>query len=255
MSDWIDRLGAHAREQEAGLDPRLARLCAGTATEEERRALEAEAAQDPALAEQLEAWRPLGDEARAATARALVDALSTAPLDASARARITERLVVRTRRQRRAVWLRRVVPAALALAAGLVLAVLVRPSSRPLPRYEAALSGGAAELRAEDAPVRWTDDAPLVLTLTPIERVDRPVALHAFVVHDGRRERWEVPHERAPTGAFRIRGKVAELLGPRRGRLELQLVLGAEDWASAEAIASGAREGRRLELVLERPSP
>jgi hypothetical protein len=134
------------------------------------------------------------------------------------------------------------------LLAAVAAAILwVRPSgeSLSLPSYAVTAEGGAKDVRGIDAPEagdptvsavqRVRDGSELIVTLRPSTSVSGDVTARAFVTRDA--ELAEVhPRSRvAPSGAVQLVFAGADVIGSRRGRAILRVVVGRPRALSALA--------------------
>jgi hypothetical protein len=260
----LAQLGATTRAQDDALDPRLDALCDGTISAEDRAALEADAAKDPALGLALEAFRPLGDDHAARIAAKLVAAR---PATVAAASEVAHEPAPRASNvvsiaRRRPSLLARSVPivGALAVAAAAVV-YFVRPSASPLPPYELIVGGGDRALRGGDAdPVavpRLARDSRFELLLRPASATSEPIEVRAFLVRDGIARPWQVTAEVSADGAARIQGRVDALFPAGPGEWGVLLVVGRRghvelDAASAARLYGGAAPEGALQLARAR---
>ena len=228
--DLPTRVAERFRAEEAAVDPRLERLAAGTLSAEAKVELEAAAARDPALAEQLRLYRPLSTALQAKLT-----------LQAMGGGRRPAKVVP----LRPAVWL---IPLAMA---ALALLVLWPRGPAALPGYAGRVEGGDLVERGAAVPVASPTRALsagslLTLELRPERPVEGPVAARAYVRSAARA--WVAPGvpEVDPGGAVRLRGRAGEVLGVVTGTVTVVLMVARPDALPTppEAFAPGA--GPRL---------
>lgn len=245
MSDKLLReLGRVARErqQAESRDERWESLTQGTLSEDERRALEELARQEPSAAEAHEAYRPLDAAARERIAARLEQQLAAEPAPEKPPAAV---LVPRR------PW-RRLVPALAALAAAAAVLLLVLPrQAPPLPGYALSLSSEQAVRAGTPEPEvpRLGPGSQLDVLLRPETAVEGPVDVRAFLIRRGEARSWTPPLERSPEGAVRIRGPVEALLPVPPGEWTLAIAVGRPGTLpeSPDEVRARVEEGRAPE--------
>ncbi len=237
--ELLQALGRLARErQNEADDARWRALTHGELSAEEEAALRREAAESRQARRQLDAFEPLGAEARARIASRLREELrapeepATHPSPGAGGTRLPWRLSGRW-------WV-----GSLAAAAAFC-AVMLWPAAElpPMPAYALSVEGALASSRAGDsaaagAPVRLAPGRRFALVLRPATAVEGPVAVRAFLGRDGRWTRWQIEPRIAPSGAVRVDSAVANDSSPRQAGL---LPAGAGNWQLALAVG---RRGR-----------
>lgn len=248
-------------EQEDALtDARWERLAAGTASDEDRAALERLAHEDPLAREALALFAPLGEdaqrryagaiEAELAASREQAKAPAAGPIPEPAREHTREHTTVVPLRARppRGASFRRLAAAGTALAmAAAVALMLTRPHApgATLPAYALALSGGEAIDRGEpDAtlPV-LRRGSRLTLTLRPATPVRGPVEARAFLVQAGRTVALDAALQLSADGAVRLVARVAEV-SPGDAEIVAVIARPGALGPGVEALAPG--EGRQV---------
>jgi hypothetical protein len=215
-----------AAEEEAAMavDPQLDALAAGTLSAEERRALEARAAQDPALREAMELFAPL-------PAAAISRAAGSEPQK-------VRRLIPR--------W---VMPAA-AIAAGVMAVVLLRPAPAPLPEYSLEISPaytpsrGAEPNLAEETVVHV--DSDLELVLRPAQNLAGELDCRFFILA-GEKVLSSHAAEKSDIGSCRFSAPVKRLQPEGVDRLEVVAWVGRPD-ALEHADAAAPERAESAEL-------
>lgn len=160
----------------------------------------------------------------------------------------------------------------LAAAAAVVLSVSGPAGGPDLPEYtELEVRGGRQDHRGApataDATARFGPESRLELVLRPASPVEgaAPHLIAYLEPASGSARRVELPAARSAEGAFRVRGRAAELLGAAPGPYRLHLIVSrAAAWPARlpDAAAIAERAGAdphlvtSLELVAdEEPSP
>jgi hypothetical protein len=207
-----------------------------------------------------------------------------APLDAKARARISDRILAQmqqekaaeasgegakviplsTKRQRWAPVL-----AALAVAAALALLigrrsapieVALGPSSAPLPGYSMELAEGERRVRgdeplAKEAFITLGSGSSFEVLLRPSAPDGKPIAVRSFLIQDGHARLWQVEPDISSDGAVRIQGKRDTLFtNVPAGPWEIVIAVARPgDLPDADAVAHDAvRMGERVRLFRAR---
>jgi hypothetical protein len=255
--DLLARLRkAASHDAERARAPEWERVADGTATDEERRALEkiARAWDDE---DALRDLAPIAPSAR--------DAMVDRVLGAAAAERATQSQTARAAGN--VVPLRRTrvvaIAAALAVAAAALVAVnFGRGRDDALPAYALAVGGGIADDRAgdpahPDAVLRVGRDSRLDIVLRPERDTRDNIAIAAAIVRGSTAEAWNPPRTISPTGAVRISGDASSLVPGGNGPLDLVITVGREGAlpTSAQAIAQQASDSRvrvfRVHLLVE----
>lgn len=207
------------RETEETLDERWDKLAAGELSPEEVETLRAEAGRSPEAAAAWAAFQPLGAGFEAEVVRRIrevqrdapdVDAAKPMPPTGPAAAPAS----VSTLTPKPRAWRRWTVPASLAAAATVALAVWSgRPA--PLPDYALRLEGatsaqrGASPGAAEGTPAAFVEGNRLELVLTPATATTGAVEARVLLLAGGAlRPLPAPPLETSPQGAVRLRGTV-----------------------------------------------
>ncbi len=236
----LKALAATAREEEAA--DRLAkdwdRYSAGELSEAEVAELAAKPGQPEGAAE---AFRPLGEDFRAALVKQAQDNLAAEQTAPSAPANNTFAFPTKPRR----VFAPLALAATVVMGVALSLRMLPAPAEvQPLPGYSASLQGGSefrSEPQAVDTPVFQPGDR-LELRLIPDTAVDGEVAGLAIAPASGNRRLFsDVQVDIAPTGAARVVG----IVGSDAGEYRLIVAIGRDDALPAEAELGAALEGSR----------
>ena len=123
---------------------------------------------------------------------------------------------------------------ALAVAAA-VLFVFIGQSQTVLPHYALRYDGFVRVQRGEDEGqvAALSSRSELVLSLRPAQDVSGDVALELFVARDDGLSKLDVPIERAPSGAFRVRVRAREALGEHPQALSFVALVCRPDACSA----------------------
>lgn len=219
---------ARDRGEDPLADPRWERLAAGTASTDDRAALEAMVAGGEVPEGAMDAFAPLSAEARDRFAAAALDALKPA-----AQATPAPVIDLAARRRQRVRWLG---VGATALAAAAALVLVLKPPDGPgpvpgphMPAYEVVFSGGDRILRSEDGVAVLRAGSRFELVLRPATAVSGdPPAASAFLVRDGERSPWDVRIQASAQGSFRITGTVGEELPAQPQELGIEVVLTPE---------------------------
>ena len=189
---------------------------------------------------------------------ALADAELSRPLDATARARIVDRMAAELRppmraerpnggRRRRLFLL----GGALAAAAVALFVLYPRQLIEPPPAYTLTVVSSAQALRSAPTSAGLAVFAPgsrIEFRLQPAVATAELPKLCAYIRRDGALEAWSPPVETAPGGSMRIVGLREQVLPAGRGRWTLVFVLakvGAEPSREEveRALAEGVPEG------------
>jgi hypothetical protein len=187
---------------------------------------------DPQTEEAQALLRPLGDDAKARFADAIMASIGPPVAEpAPEPERPADREVVEAKI---IPFPRRVMIWALPIAAAAAIAVvMLRPTSSPFTAYQLDASAGEQRLRSGNAAPapglpKYADGSGLELVLRPQTRVDAPVAVRAFWMQGERIESWGPAIDAAAGGAFRINGEAGALLPGLRGEVELLFAVGPE---------------------------
>ncbi len=237
--DLLQALGEVARD-EAGepFDARWDAMAADELSDEDRAALEALAAGDPELADAPEAF---------------------APLDDAAKERITDSILLVLEQEKAPAPVlkfptRRVLLVAAPLAAAAALLFMLLPRGADLPAYGLDASKGEMSVRgsgpAAEVPI-YKQGTRLDLILRPATKVQGGAQLRTFVKQAGAVRDWNIPHEVAPGGAFRIAG-AAETLLPQPGDYELIFAIGPPKGTPTAQEVSGEGPWQTLRYRLKR---
>lgn len=227
---------------------------------------EDDAGADEALAAQLEAFSPLGDDFEEALARRIErerrDEAPTKPSVVELNTVKAAALDAPPALPRRSNVIRLVPPVVGVLALAAVIALAIQPwgaeqghDTLLLPAYSLELRGGVATLRhgePEEGTPRFDAHSRLDLTLTPARRVDAPLEVAVFFVQDGHAQRLEASlAEVRPSGAIRVRAPGPEIFGasPSAGPAELALVVFAAGHAPDEDALREAIAARRGDVL------
>jgi hypothetical protein len=189
------------------LQQRLDALTEGTLDAGGRAELERLAAEDPAVREALDAYRPISSGARAKIVSGARDEMRRA-------------------RRRRIVWRTGIFGVACAAATAVLM---IGNTGRALPRYMLSVEGGDQALRGESSAVeipRLEPSSRFKLILRPEVAVKDDVALALFERRGTALAPISLPVERSEQGAFKIEGLAKELFPDRSGELELVLEVG-----------------------------
>jgi hypothetical protein len=229
-----------ARADDPLTDPRWEGLAHGTLSSEDAAALAELAARSDTHRQAFEAFRPLGADARGRIAAKLLEGIQARPRPAEGRPEPAAVVVPFPRRQR---WLW-VVAAAAVLGGAVWLAPPGAPGGGALPAYAMTVTSGDRDVRAltpTTEPPRLGAGGRLEIGLRPATRARSPVAVVAFLVHDGRAQAWEVPAVIAETGAVRVEGtREALFAGVPAGQWEMVFAVGPPGaLPSADEVASG----------------
>jgi hypothetical protein len=228
---WLRSLGQVARDEakkDDDADAKWSALARGELGADDVAALEALAADEPAAAERLEAYRPLDDAAKDRIAARL-----PVPGRAEPVAPVVPLRAGPSSRASRAAARGRVL-ALFGLAAAVMLWVAARekpgllPSVGPIPTYTLEVSSGDRATRgAEQVATDVTEVAPdsrLEIRLRPAHPTSF-FAMRAFVRHDGVARAW-VPRYRSSTdSAIVIAGTARELFGGTPGTWDVAIVV------------------------------
>lgn len=246
---------AQLASDEAKLDPRLEALAEGRLGAAELAGLEAEAAQDPALARAIEAFRPLD---AAAAERVVVaaqrafgatgDGAPEAPDGATTEAP-PDNVVP--------FPLRRVVAGAMMTAAAVAALFFLAPRGLdrgPLPPYAFELVGGDQAFRgAEPEPAKtevrsFSPTSRVELRVRPEVPIEGPAGAAVYFEANGVLIPIPMKIESSEQGAFRIVGSALDLFGDRTGEVRVFFAVARRsDLPSAErirAIAEGEADDR-----------
>lgn len=231
----LQALGALAREQDPTRDPRWDELAAGELSDSHRDELRENAAQTEGEAfadEALEAFRPIGGEAK--------DRFLDAILAEAGASRVEQAKVIPLRR---AWW---AAGSLGALAAAAALLMMVRPPGPAgLPSYDLVVSGGESGVRAltvQEVP-KLAPGSRLELVLRPATRTEGPIVLRGAMRKGDDVRAWTPPVETDPDGAARIAGTREALFADTpAGRWTLVIGVGRPD-----VLPSSASELFRLE--------
>jgi hypothetical protein len=238
---WMRELGRVAAEEEEAERSRFAaweRLSAGELSGEEEAALakQAETSAEARLA--YEAFRPLGPEFEARMVRTLVaaqDLLAPGAVAAPAAPVLTF-----PRYARRFGWL----AAAATIAASLVLLVVTRRASPPLPLYSLEISGGQRTTRGEAAgsmPILRRGSEIAVFLRPPTQAAGRTEARCCFLVRGEAWRSWPLAAEQSGQ-SFRFTGSLDSSL--EAGVWRLWAVVGRPGSLPDEAaLPSRLRQG------------
>lgn len=215
---WMRELGRVAAEEEEAERGRFAaweRLSAGELSGEEEAALakQAETSAEARLA--YEAFRPLGPEFEARMVRTLVAARDL-PAPGAVAAPAAPVLPF-PHNARRFGWL----AAAAGIAAALVLLVVTRRASPPLPLYALEISGGQRTTRGEAAgsmPLFRRGGEIAVVLRPPTQAAGRTEARCCLLVRGEDRRTWPLAVEQAGQ-SFRFTGRLDGGLEPGEWRL------------------------------------
>jgi len=243
-----------ARPSDAGL--REASTSASVA------ALEARAAEDPAVAELLRATQPLGPEAEARiVARSLAARAPVTPSKDDPSKPTAEEGVKRPTAASGGVvvsLLRRsaLLVGPLALAAAIALYVTAGPGPGvDLPSYEVTAAGeqsmrGPATSPTSGPRIRvGAPEATFQIVLRPEVTVAAKVAVWAFTVGAGEPDALDAKVELAPEGGVRIRGKAKALLDAREIRVVVAPAEGPSRLARFDEALAHARAGTSTSRV------
>jgi hypothetical protein len=234
----LQALGALAREQDPTRDPRWDELAAGEVADAQRKELREDAAQAEGEAfadEALEAFRPMGGEAK--------DRFVDAILAEAGAARVEQAKVIPLRR---AWW---AAGSLGALAAAAAVLMLVRPpgpaGSAGLPSYDLVVSGGESGVRAltvQEIP-KLAPGSRLEVVLRPATRTEGPIVVRGAMRKGEDVRPWTPAVETDPDGAARITGTREALFADTpTGRWTLVIAVGRPD-----VLPSSAPELFRLE--------
>lgn len=215
--DLLDALGRAARNHDPLADPRWDALARGELSDEEIKTL---AEGSAAARDAVEAFRPLGEPARARLTEQALAALGAQNPAAPAE-------VVRVHRPRRAL----IALLAACLAATVAFVLLRRNDAQhPLPAYALSLEGGDRPFRVDtpspDEP-RLAPGSRLSFSIRPAADVKGAVEARAYSIRDGVVAPCRPRIEIAATGAILVTGTREELfpgIGP--GRLEIVILVG-----------------------------
>lgn len=253
----LGRLAATLREDDAAIDPRLDALCGGTISDADRAALEADAANDPALAAALEAFRPLDEAHHAAVTDRILGLASAKAPATSEPSRPAVPLIPLTRARRSSMTT--IVPVVGALAVAAAVALYVgRAGSPTLPGYELVVAGDRALRGGDAAPepiAQLAPDSRFELVLRPSSATQAQVELRAFLVRGDAAQPWNVTPEISAEGAVRIQGRVDALFPPGAGEWGVLLIVGPRgevDVDAARAARLYAGEAPREPLRVAR---
>ena len=203
----LDAAARAFRETEEKLDERWDKLAAGELSPEEIEKLREEARRSPEAAAAWAAFQPLGAGFEAEMVRRIQDVQRPAAAPAAPAS-------VSTLKPKPRAWRPWAVPASLAAAAAVVLAVWSgRPD--PLPDYALRLEGatsaqrGASAGAAEGTPAVFVEGNRLELVLTPATATTGAVEARVLLLAGGAlRPLPAPPLETSPQGAMRLRGTV-----------------------------------------------
>jgi hypothetical protein len=201
-------------------------LSLGTLSKEEEALLRALAEESEHDAARLEAHAPLG----AAFEERTVDKLA-AQLEA-------QRDVKAKAEQQRFLARRSTTYMASGLAVAAAALLLFWPREDAVPPYTLNVLGSVAEVRGDTdhkGPLRLLPESPIEITLTPEVEVSEPLALTVGLVSGERVYIARGQAERAPSGAFRLAGTMAQLFDAPPGRYQL-----------VTAVAHGPLDGDEL---------
>jgi hypothetical protein len=173
-----------------------------------------------------------------------------APLDAGFRERTAEKLEAQLARERKQRQLKVRVAlswgaASLAVAAAALFIML--PGGRELPEYTLMVEGSVAQARGADQPrsgmLQVLPQSELEIVLAPSSIVQVEPVLTVALASDASTLLVQKAAERAPSGAFRLQGTLAELFGSvSPGRYELLAVVDRQA-VPAEELVARARRG------------
>jgi hypothetical protein len=255
----LDAVARAAEKDEIEDDPRWRALVEGRLSEADRKALEELAEEDARHEEALVLLEPLGDEAKARITDRILGELGAAPRAEDPPAPRAEVIALPARRR----WAP--VVAALALAAGVALFVMLRESPTevalgdPIPRYEIALVGGELATRAdpgapaEAIPVVLGPGSSLEIVLRPATPYREPIAARGFLIQNGRAQAWEIKPDISPDGAVRIAGERETLFANvAPGPWEIAIAVGPSGaLPDAEAVGRGVsgEQAARIQML------
>jgi hypothetical protein len=240
-SDLGRMIGEHMRADDNELDPRLEGYAHGEIGDEERAALEAEAARNPERARALSLHAPLSGEFRARLQAQSLRSVRTAP-----------------RLRRRATTIG--VVGALAAAAAIVF--FLRPRPEGLPAFAAAIEVGDQEWRGQQQPRRRAAhmDTPVSILLRPERAVSGQVDAALWVRTADATFRSPVAAQRSADGAVRWVGTAGSMASGRTGAMTFIAVVGRAGAlpAAESVIAQRGDESWRsfwIALDVRAPSP
>lgn len=234
MREPLDELGREARRQvdEIDSDHRWRALADGTISDDDREALMELASTSEEARLKYEMLAPIIGDRRASMIERALAGIDTP--------------VIPLRKK-----IAPVLGAIAAIAAGILALILVGPKfDDQLPQYSGEVRYGVAEVRSvvvsatelHKQVITLEPQMPFELTLRPQRAAPSEVELAGFMLSGGRLNPWLPSFERAATGAFRVNGRVTDLLPGVFGELELILVVGAP--ATLAELRARAADGR-----------
>lgn len=240
-----------AEDRDGLADPRWDELARGELADEERAALEALAAADPACAGAPALFTPFDEATRqrfleAARAGLGTETAKVAVPEVAAPEKATAKVVsLGERRVGRRAFVG--VSAALALAAGAALWWRTRTPREQLPAYALLASGGVRHVRADSAAplLLLAPGARVMLRMRPQTRVPGVVTVRAFLVQGSR----EVALESDQTfvagdGAVQMSGRVPKDAALAPGRVEIVVALGRPEALGEGPVSIGELSAR-----------
>ena len=205
--DLAKQVGGVMRAQDEVTDPRLSRLALRALSDQEQANLQAEAKDDPGLADAMDVYEPLSP-------RVLKKLSATATLAS------------RPRRRRWAAITTGGI--ALAAAAAATFAFLQIEQRAALPEYRLSVTGGDTQWRDDAMPVELSlrQDSELAIIVRPDRQPGEPVTARLWVIDGTSVHRSTATAEISDKGAARWLATAEALAGPATGDVVLWAVIG-----------------------------